>query len=117
MEHEKSPLEDVAEKTKDYLNTHIELAELKAMEYGALAFAAMVGKMILLMICFCCLLFSSIALAVYISVYFCNPWLGCLIVAGLYLFAFLVLRFNRKKMLSLPLANVFIKQFSKTNDN
>jgi hypothetical protein len=117
MENEKSPLEDVAEKATDYLNTHLELAQLKAMEYGALAFAALIGKMMLILICFCCLIFASLALAVCISVYSCNPWLGCLVVSGLYFLLFLILRFNRKRMLQLPLANIFIRQFSKKNEN
>jgi hypothetical protein len=117
MESPKSHLEDVAGKAQDYLDTRLELGRLKAMEYGALAFAAILGKLIVLMLCFCCLVFASLALAIYISVVTRNIWLGCLIVSGLYLLLFLIVRFNRKRLLDSPLANAFILQFHKTHDN
>jgi hypothetical protein len=113
MEHEKSHLADVTEKAKDYLNTQLELGQLKALEFGALSFSALLGKLILLLICFCFLMFASLALAVYISVSYRNPWLGYLIVALLYFILFLVVYFNRKKLLDSPLANIFIRSFTK----
>jgi hypothetical protein len=117
MEQKTSPLESVAEKANDYLNTRLELGRLKALEYGALAFSAILGKLIILMVCFCILIFASLALAIYLSITLRNAWIGCLIVAGLYLLLFFVIYFNRKKLLDHPLANLFIRQITGNHEN
>ncbi len=116
METEKSPFENVAEKATEYLKTNLELGELKAMEYGSNAFAAVMGKMILLLFGFCCLIFGSLALAVFISSATGHAWLGYLSVSGLYLLLLFVFYANREKWLHSSLANAFIAQFTKSND-
>jgi Putative Actinobacterial Holin-X, holin superfamily III len=117
MEEDKSHFTDVAEKATEYMNTRLELGRMKAMEYGALAFAAVMSKFIVLLICFCCLIFASLALAIYISFVSANIWLGCLVVAALYFLLFLIVYFNRKRLLDSPLANGFIRHLNKPHDN
>ncbi len=117
MQPEKTHLEDVADKAHEYLNTRLDIGKLKAMEYGAVAFAAVLGRLILLMIGFCALIFASIALAIYLSVITRNVWMGCLIVSGLYLLLILILKLNKKRLLDTPLANIFILQFHKKDEN
>ncbi len=116
MEQEKTELEDLSEKATIYLNTRLELGQLKAMEYGALTFAAVLGKMVILMVFFCCLIFSSLALAIYLSVCTRNPWLGSLLVAGFYLIVFVLVYVNRRRILHLPFANMFIRQITGSHE-
>ncbi|MFI5148164.1 MAG: hypothetical protein ACHQRM_00410 [Bacteroidia bacterium] len=116
MEKEKSHFENVAEKATDFLKTNLDLGELKAMEYGSNAFGAIMGKVILLMLGFCCLIFLSLGLAVFISSVSGNPWLGYACVSGFYLLVFLLVYANRHKWLHNSLADAFVGQFNKNSD-
>jgi hypothetical protein len=117
MEQERTHLQDVAQKANDYLNTKLELTELKAIEYGSITFGAILSKLILIVVGFLCLIFISLGIALFISVYSGNSWLGYLVVASFYLLAFIILYFNRGKWLSDHFSNAFIKRFEIKKEN
>jgi hypothetical protein len=116
MEKEKSHFEQVAERATEYVKTNMELGELKAMEYGSNAFAAIMGKIILLMLGFCCLIFISLGLAVFISTVTGNPWLGYACISGVYVLVFIFAYANRHKWIHNALADAFVDQFNRSND-
>ena len=109
MENIKTPVEDIIDDLKDYVDTSFELYKLKATGKAA---EMVSGTIINLTIAFTAgfaLLFISLAAAFMISEFLANTYVGFVIVGGVYAFTCIVIYLTKDKWLKNRLINSFIQ--------
>src|ERR1700741_2784632 len=98
MEEEKDATQPIIEQLKQYVETRIKLAKLQAIEGSSTVFASLITDALIALTVVLAFLFASFTLALYLGRVMGAHWAGFGCVAGLYLIAALVIRFNRKKI-------------------
>lgn len=107
---EKSPgLDSLKIHVKEYINTRIDIAVLKATEKGShiVSNAALYVAVFFVSVFF--LLLLTIGLSLLISDAIGNSWSGFLIMAGVYLLIGVLLWVMRDKWIRKPVVNIFIR--------
>ncbi len=110
MEEPRPDEGNVFDKIKTYVQVRVRLAFLSGIEKAAELYAKLISNTILLLLVFMLLLFSSLALAFYLSALFQSYWCGFLYVAGIYLLASVIVALIRKKIIEKPLMDQFVQQ-------
>jgi Putative Actinobacterial Holin-X, holin superfamily III len=110
FENEKSKAEDLTDQVKDYLNDRTDLAVLKISDKVSDILSTLIAGLILGLIFFFFLLFSSFALAQWLSNFLENEYLGYFIVALFYLAIGLIVYFTKEKWIKIPITNMIIKK-------
>ena len=94
---------------KDYIKAHTEGILTKASEKASSFISKMLAGL-LLFLCICCtVFFASFTLAFSISNHFEKPYLGFLVVCGLYLLLGLLVWWQRDRLIKRPIMNVLIE--------
>jgi len=107
---EKKTVEKIAETTEDIIETYRKLMALNLVEYTSLgASASVVGIVYLIFIVFA-LLFAGLGSAWWLGENLSNMKAGFFIVAGAYVFIFLVLLLTAKKKIIPFIRNLIIKE-------
>lgn len=109
METENTTVEELFYKTKDYVNTRIDLFKLKAINKGSSVFSLTVSILFLVGVCLMVLLFLSAGLAFYLGEVLGSVHLGFFIVAGIYVLIGLIVFLLRKVLLKTPFSNWLIR--------
>ncbi len=109
MESESSSVEDLLFKSKEYINTRIDLFKLKSINKASSVFSITASALVLAGIFLMILLFVSIALALYLGSLLGAAHYGFFIVAGIYLVAGLILFAFRKEIMKTPFSNWLIR--------
>jgi hypothetical protein len=107
---ENTPLEDIGDKLKTYVDTRFELVTLKGAEKisnigSSIGMALSVG---LLFVFF--LLFISIAGGFYLSMLLESYTYGFLVLSGIYLLVMIIVYLGRDSMLINPIRNILIRE-------
>ncbi|MEP7258128.1 MAG: phage holin family protein [Flavitalea sp.] len=116
MENIKARAEDLTESVTDYIHTYYKLSVLNATDKATtVASSALTGLAVLFLGMFV-LLFSSIALAIWLGSLLENQALGYLIVAGIYLLKVLALVLLRKRIIFPLFRNLIIGKLYEEDD-
>lgn len=99
----------IADQVKDYVETYIKLARLRAIERGTSIFAGIVTDVFIILGLSLTFLFASITLAFYLSGVLQSNWQGFGCVALLYLIVIIIVMLLRKS-LERPIINVLLKR-------
>lgn len=108
-ETETTAVEDLFYKSKDYVNTRIELFKLKGINKASNVFASTVTAIFLVVMGLMALVLFSIGLALYLGEILGASHYGFFIVGGLYIIIGLILIALRKQLLKIPFSNWLIK--------
>lgn len=108
----KEPQQPITEQVKEYIETYIKLARLKAIERGTSLFAGIVTDVFIILGLLIAFLFASLTLAFYLSGVFQSTWQGFGIVALAYLIIIIIIMFTRKS-LERPIVNALLKRLFK----
>lgn len=113
---ESRKVEDLAEHIKEYVNTKISILKLGIAEKVSKFMAWIITAVVLFFILLFFVVFLSLSAAHGIGGALGRPYLGFLIIGGVYLLLALFLWWRREKLLRLPLMNALIRQlFSDEN--
>jgi hypothetical protein len=114
MESNKKPLEDLLDSIENISNTQIDLLKLKSIKTASILGSSLISSIFVFMAITSSIIFSSIALALYVGDLLNNHIWGFLILAGFYLFIGVVfsitLTRQLKKSISKYLINKILNQ-------
>lgn len=105
-----TPLEELFEKVKDYVDTRINLFKLKTVNKVSSFLSTLVSTLILIAILLLVIFFISVAIALLIGEWLGSAYLGFFIVAGIYIIIGLILYSARRKFLRDPISNTLLKE-------
>jgi len=114
---EKIKIERLAANVKDYAEERINLIMLNAQEKSAKAIAGTASVLIIIVLGIFTLAFLSFALAWFIGQMLEQPYLGFLIVGGIYLLIGILLWVNREKWIGFPVMNAFLKNIADDDED
>lgn len=109
MESENTSVEDLFCKSREYINTRIDLFKLKSINKASSIFSMAVAVILLIGILMLVVLFLSIGLAMYLGKILGAFHYGFFIVAGIYFVVGLFLFSFRKVLLKTPFSNWLIR--------
>ena len=114
MENEQpiNSLETLLERTSSYVETRVELAELKATKKSSEVDSSLVSKMILGGILFMGLMVLNIAAGLWLGEILGKSYHGFFVLTLLYTFIAIILYISREKWLKSSVANVIIKKLN-----
>ena len=114
MQHQPTKIEDLTDSFKQYISTNYELMKLEAAERVLVVSTGFISYLLVGLISFLCLFFTSIAAGFYFSNIMGDNFSGFAVVAGFYLLVSIILILFRKNIVETPISNKFIaKIFSK----
>lgn len=106
------------EKLQEYINARLALMKLDIVEKTSKGIAFLVVAFVITTLVILFLLFVSIALSFFLGEKVGSTWGGFLIVAGIYLFVFLVFMAFKRFLLEKPLLNYLVRYlFDKVGDD
>jgi cytochrome c biogenesis protein CcdA len=106
-------IKTLIDKSKDYLETKIELTRLKTIDKSADILSAVVVTIAMFFISFLLVLFISLALALYLGKILGAYHYGFFIVGGIYAIILLLIYVKREKWIKTPIANELISKMLK----
>ena len=108
---------DIVSHVGEYLETRVELMKLRAIDKVSRLLAWLMAALILFFALTCMVLFLSLAAAHAIGDALGKPWLGYLIVAGVYALLGCFAWFGRERFFRRPLVNAIISQLDKDDNS
>ena len=106
-------IKSLIDKSKDYLDTKIELARLKTIDKSADVLSAVVVMVSVIFLGFFFILFVSIALALMLGKWLGSYHYGFFIMGGVYALILLIIYIQREKWIKVPIANGLINKMLK----
>ena len=106
-------IKTLIDKSKDYLETRIELTKLKTIDKSADVLSTVVVTVSMLFVSFLLILFISLAVALYLGKMLGEYYYGFFIMAGFYAIVLLVIYLKREKWIKTPIANELISKMLK----
>src|ERR1700730_17429851 len=94
-------IKTLIDKSKDYLETKIELTRLKTIDKSADVLSTVVVSVAMIFISFLLILFASIALALYLGKMLGAYYYGFLILGGFYAIVLLLIYAKREKWIKI----------------
>jgi hypothetical protein len=110
MENEKSAVNNLFEKAGDYLETKAELVKLQAVEKSAELVSSAIASIVLILTGFLFIFMLDMALGFMFGDLLNKTSYGFFVMAGINLFAGLLIYGFRKKWLKAPIADSIIKK-------
>lgn len=107
-------INDVKDDVEEYINARIDLVKLHTAENLSRFFSGMIIKMVLFYLFFFVLLFSSLAVAIWLNEILGGKGVGFMIVAGFYLLIALLFVAFSKTLIQRPIIQSFIQLFFPT---
>ena len=101
------------EKSKDYLDTKIELTKLKTIDKSADVLSTVVVMISMIFISFLLILFLSLALALLFGKMLGAYYYGFFIMGGFYAIILLLIYLQKEKWIKTPIANGLISKMLK----
>jgi hypothetical protein len=106
-------IKTLIDKSKDYLETQIELTKLKAVDKSADVLSTVVVTVSMLFVSFLLILFISLAVALLLGKMLGAYHYGFFIMGGFYAIILLVIYLKREKWIKTPIANELISKMLK----
>jgi uncharacterized membrane protein len=106
---ELNKIEELTDRAKKYLDTHIELLKLEVTERISVIGSGMVSVILVSFVFILFVLFLSLWAGFYFSACLGNSYAGFGIVAGFYFLLVLLFVFARKNLLETPIRNSVIR--------
>lgn len=113
LNSDKTHVENLVTRTREYINTKIDILKLTAVDKGSGAISSAAVYLGLAVISLFFLMMISIGAALAISEAIGNSYSGFLIVAGVYLLLGILLYVMRDKWVKTPIVNAIVKSFFK----
>ena len=113
---EKVKIEHLVSNVKEYAEERLKLIILNAYDKAGRLLSNTVSILILAVISFFVLLFVSFAMAWWIGQALEQPFLGFLIIGGVYLLLVLLVYVNREKWIRTPVINSFLNDVMDEDD-
>jgi Putative Actinobacterial Holin-X, holin superfamily III len=107
--HKKRPMENLYEKTVEYIETRAELLKLKAMDKGANALSKTVSALVSFILLILVIVLVSIAVSIWVGELLGNVYLGFFAMAGFYLLLFILLMVVGKSTIEKGIKTKFTK--------
>lgn len=108
-EDKETIVEDLFYKSKDYLNTRLELLKLKAINKASNIFSITVTAICLALFALMMVIMFSIGLALYLGNVLGASHYGFFIMGGVYILIGLILIMLKKSLLKIPFSNWLIR--------
>jgi hypothetical protein len=109
---QKQPEQPITEQLKEYVETYIKLARLKAIERGTSIFAGIVTDVFIILGLSIAFLFVSLTLAFYLADVLHSEWKGFGCVGLLYFVVIIIVMLSRKSI-ERPIINALLKRILK----
>ena len=106
-------IRELVDKSKDYLETKIELTKLKTIDKSADIISTVIVMVFMIFIGTLFIIFISTALALMLGKWLGAWYVGFLIVGGLYAILLLLIYIQRDKWIKTPIANGLIHKMLK----
>jgi len=106
-------IKSLIDKSKDYLETKIELTKLKTIDRSADILSSVIVMVSMIFLGSLFIIFISIALALMIGQWLGAAHYGFLIMGGLYALLLLLIYLRREKWIKTPIANGLINKMLK----
>jgi hypothetical protein len=106
-------IRDLIDKSKDYLETKIELTKLKTIDRSADVLSSVIVMVAMVFIGSLFIIFLSIALALILGKWLGEWYYGFLITGGLYFLLLLLIYLQREKWIKKPIASGLINKMLK----
>jgi tetrahydromethanopterin S-methyltransferase subunit F len=113
MQEQANAVEDLLSKTTDYLETRVELLELKAIGKTALVTSSFVSGLVIGILLSLVLIFIHLGIAIWLGAISGQLYYGFFIVAAFYILIAALIYFFRKQLLETPVKNAIIKNLVK----
>jgi hypothetical protein len=114
---EKVKIENLVSDVKEYAEERMNLFMLNVQDKTSKAIAGTASVLIMVVLGIFTLAFLSFALAWFIGQMLEQPYLGFLIVAGVYLLAGVLLWANRVRWIGFPVMNAFLKNIADDDED
>jgi hypothetical protein len=102
---------------EEYFKTRQELSKLIAIQKTSAVAGGLFSSIVIFLLFFFVIVFASISLAYFISMYTGKPYLGFTVITLLYLIAGIIAYAKRKALLEKPVMNAMIKNFFKEENH
>jgi hypothetical protein len=102
----------IIDQLKEYIETYIKLARLRAIDRGTSIFAGIVTDLFIILGLGITILFASITLALYLATVFHSYWQGFACIAFIYIVVIIFVMVFRKS-LEKPIVNALLKKLFK----
>jgi hypothetical protein len=109
MKETKAHIDELVNKTEQYVETTVEIARLKSVRTTARVSGVTIAEMVIWAVMGIFVVNLTIALALWLGHLMGAIYLGFLVVAGIYLLAIILLRIFRGPLLEQPIENLVIK--------
>ena len=113
MENNSGQINSLFEKSKDYVETRIELAKLKISEKTSDVVSDLISKLIVVTLIFVFVLVLNIGIALWLGELLGKNYYGFFVLAGFYGIVGLVVYLLREKWIEQPVTNAIIKKMHK----
>ncbi len=113
MQQQTNAIEDLFSKTTDYLETRVEMLELKAIGKTSVITASFVSGLVIGILLSLVLVFLHLAIAIWLGKILGEVYYGFLAVAGFYAVVAIIIFLSRKTLLQIPVKNAIIKNLTK----
>lgn len=106
-------IKTLIDKSKDYLETKIELTRLKTIDKSADVLSTVIVMVSMIFIASLVIVFISIAMALLLGKWLGSGYIGFFIVGGFYALILLIIYVQRDKWIKTPIANGLINKMLK----
>lgn len=113
MENNPGHIETLFEKSRDYVETRIDLARLKVTEKTSDVISDLASKLILIAIASVFVLMLNVGIALWLGELLGKNYYGFFVLAGVYALIALVSYLLREKWIEEPVTNAIIKKMHK----
>jgi hypothetical protein len=110
-------IEKLLSNLKEYVDTNYQLIILNVQNVFINLFSSLASIIIIGLTILFILLFGGIGFAIWLGQYFNNSFIGFFYVSGFFILVTLLLFFNRKKWIKIPLVNILIKKINFDDEN
>lgn len=108
-------INELADNTKEYINTKVEIAKLNAAEKISSLTSGIIARIAVAMIFALFLLFFSMAAGFALGEWLGKAYWGFLVVAGIYLLVAIIIWTTRERLIRMPIMNAIIHELFKEN--
>lgn len=115
MEDITTNIDKLYQKSEQYIKTSFEIAKLKTVDKTSDIISSLATSFIMILIVALFTLFINIGIAIWLGSILENTAFGFFIISGFYLLIGILVYFNRKNLIKVPVDNLVIKKLLKSD--